>query len=144
MPRVVFKVLVESQHGDGTASSESEASLSAARRRLNGRKQCTIMGGNVLDYYSNPRVKHPQLGLPLGVEGKYDVARLITQNRRQFARTGDESGKCNRRPWTDSPLYPYPLEPYSRTLKPWIKMFSKFTRLDFSFSVSISFFFILS
>ena len=98
MPRVVYKVLVESQHGDGAASSESEASLSASRRRLNGRKQCTIMGGNVLDYYSNPRVKHPQLGLPLGVEGKYDVARLITQNRRQFARTGDESGKCNRRP----------------------------------------------
>jgi len=67
-------------------------------KKLNGRKQCTIMGGNVLNYYSNPRVKHPQLGLPLGVEGKYDVARLITQNRRKFARTGDESGKCNRRP----------------------------------------------
>ena len=54
------------------------------------------MGGNDMNFYSNPRVKHPQLGLPLGVEGKYDVARLITQRRREFARAGDESGKCNK------------------------------------------------
>ena len=40
--------------------------------------------------------ENPMFGFRM--EGKYDVARLITQRRREFARAGDESGKCNRRP----------------------------------------------
>ena len=53
----------------------------------------TIMGYNEINYYSNPRVNHPTLG-PLGVEGRYDMARLITDRRKTIAGVGDESGTC--------------------------------------------------
>ena len=56
------------------------------------------MGGNDLNYYSSPRLRHPEKGVPLGVEGEYDVARLITENSRKVAGKGNEAAGCERRP----------------------------------------------
>ena len=46
-----------------------------------------------LYYYSNPRIKHPKLGVPLGHENANDMARYITEERFSTNR-GDESRAC--------------------------------------------------
>ena len=46
-----------------------------------------------LYYYSNPRIKHPTLGVPLGHENANDMARKITEDRFSLNR-GDESRAC--------------------------------------------------
>ena len=47
----------------------------------------------MLYYYSNPRIKHPTLGVPLGHENANDMARKITEDRFSLNR-GDESRAC--------------------------------------------------
>ena len=54
------------------------------------------MGGNDLNYYSSPRLRNPEKGLPLGEEEEYDVARLITENSRKVAGKGNEAAGCPR------------------------------------------------
>ena len=58
------------------------------------KKARTILGGNAINYYSNPRINHPQLGFPIGVENANDMARLITERRFAIANQGDESKPC--------------------------------------------------
>ena len=46
-----------------------------------------------LYYWSNPRINHPKLGVPLGHENANDMARYITEERFSLNR-GDESRAC--------------------------------------------------
>ena len=46
-----------------------------------------------LYYWSNPRINHPKLGVPLGHENANDMARYITEERFSTNR-GDESRAC--------------------------------------------------
>ena len=54
----------------------------------------TILGGNAINYYSNPRINHPQLGFPIGLANANDMARQITERRFAIANQGDESKPC--------------------------------------------------
>ena len=54
----------------------------------------TILGGNAINYYSNPRINHPQLGFPIGLANANDMARHITERRFAIANQGDESKPC--------------------------------------------------
>ena len=53
----------------------------------------TALGGNNINYYSNPRINHPELGVPLGRHNTHDMARYITERRFSLNR-GDESRAC--------------------------------------------------
>ena len=53
----------------------------------------TALGGNNINYYSNPRINHPKFGVPLGRHNTNDVARYITEKRFSLNR-GDESRAC--------------------------------------------------
>ena len=53
----------------------------------------TALGGNNINYYSNPRINHPKFGVPLGRHNTNDVARKITEDRFSLNR-GDESRAC--------------------------------------------------
>ena len=57
------------------------------------KKARTILGGNSINYYSNPRINHPKFGVPLGRHNTNDVARYITEKRFSLNR-GDESRAC--------------------------------------------------
>ena len=46
-----------------------------------------------LYYYSNPRIKHPTFGVPMGHKNANDMARKITEDRFSLNR-GDESRTC--------------------------------------------------
>jgi len=54
----------------------------------------TILGGNKINYYSNPRIDHPELGIPLGIENVADMARYTTERRYEIANVGSESRTC--------------------------------------------------
>jgi len=56
------------------------------------------MNGHKLkaNYYSNPRIRFPLTGTPLGVEGVADNARLLNERGAYLARIGDESESCRR------------------------------------------------
>jgi len=51
---------------------------------------------NKANYYSNPRIRFPLTGTPLGVEGVADNARLLNERGAYLARVGDESESCRR------------------------------------------------
>ena len=52
------------------------------------------MGGNTINYYSNPRILHPDLGVPMGDPETADMSRSITERRFDIAKKGDESRDC--------------------------------------------------
>jgi len=60
----------------------------------------TIMStGNApyrLNYWSNPHITANETGTPIGILGRANNARLITQERFRIANVGDESVKCCR------------------------------------------------
>ena len=58
------------------------------------KKASSILGGNHINYYSNPRLNHPIRGFPIGREGKNDMSRYITEQRFTIAKRGDESKPC--------------------------------------------------
>merc|ERR1739844_711337 len=51
-------------------------------------------GQGVRNFWSNPRMILPESGTPLGVEGVSDNAAVLTNNRKIYAETGNESGQC--------------------------------------------------
>ena len=58
------------------------------------KKASSILGGNHINYYSNPRLNHPIRGFPIGRDGKNDMSRYITEQRFSIAKRGDESKPC--------------------------------------------------
>ena len=60
---------------------------------VGGSKFGTALGGNNINYYSNPRINHPKLGVPLGRHNTHDMARYITEQRFSLNR-GTESRAC--------------------------------------------------
>ena len=47
-----------------------------------------------VNYYSNPKVKHPQTGTPTGVEGLSDNASVLVRNIDRLASWGNETASC--------------------------------------------------
>lgn len=39
----------------------------------------TVMGGNAISFYSNPRLYTPDLGIPMGIENQVDAARALNE-----------------------------------------------------------------
>lgn len=55
----------------------------------------TAVGGNSIQYFSNPNIIHPSTGIRLGVKGISNCAGVIMRHRFSWARNGDETGICN-------------------------------------------------
>jgi len=45
----------------------------------------TVMGGNAIPYFSNPRILHPVTGEDLGIPGRIDGVRVINDRSREIA-----------------------------------------------------------
>ena len=57
-------------------------------------KAKSILGGNHINYFSNPRIMHPTLGFPIGTVTMNDMSRFITEKRFLMSNQGDESKPC--------------------------------------------------
>ena len=47
-----------------------------------------------VNYWSNPKIKFPVTGTPMGIVNVANNARVLTENRFTVASYGDESGSC--------------------------------------------------
>jgi hypothetical protein len=59
-----------------------------------------------VNYYSNPNVNYPGTGTPTGVTGTSNNARVLTVQRFNLARVGDESRSCSDGPSTTTTQAP--------------------------------------
>lgn len=69
-------------HNLGLSHSDERA---APRYALGYRLHATVMGGNAIPYFSNPRVMHPLTGEFLGIPGRIDAVRAINERAREVA-----------------------------------------------------------
>ena len=92
-PKDATAVRHEFGHTFGVNHYNHDAKNGYAFGHFEENKFGTIVGGNSINYYSNPRINHPKWG-PIGRENINDAARYITEQRFFFSNRGDESRTC--------------------------------------------------